>query len=441
MVIKSGDSHDKRLISGSLAILGFIVIAKLVALVKEVLVAQRYGTSPIIDAYQFVFNMMSAPISIWYTAIFTVLTPLIINMRFQNDDGEIKLKNEFLTVSLIFGISIGIVYGIFIYYSIFFDIFRLSPIVKSSALLFSEFMWLIVPLFFLISYGSTLLMTSRNYVNNFLESLPSLGILICLAFLIGKAEVPLLAGTIFGSIMQLVLTFFIIGRSEPIPKIVRHFSAPQWAAVRPALLTILFSVFLQSLVGIVDQLFAAWLPQGSLSTFGYATRISGLFLALISTTIGRAVLPVFSSMAAENASDLLRASIKWAGIMFLIGFIVAIALYLFANPIVKILFERGAFLPSDTKNVAELLGFLAIQIPLLLVAQIFMQNLSARADYARLLRLGVGSLLVKLAAAAWLTAAYGLNGLALSTSVVLLFQIAYLGNSLRSAPIESKVER
>ena len=68
--------------SGTLRVFGVVVMlagaAKIVGLAKEMVVAARFGAGPALDAYLFVFNILSTPASMWFSTISAVLVPQLI---------------------------------------------------------------------------------------------------------------------------------------------------------------------------------------------------------------------------------------------------------------------------------------------------------------------------------------------------------------------------
>lgn len=124
----------------------------------------------------------------------------------------------------------------------------------------------------------------------------------------------------------------------------------------PALLNALIS----QASPLIDQIFASYLTQGSISAINYALKIYSVPVGVILASVGRAVLPYLSRQAANKDMKAFRETLRlyvWAvsiGTMILTAFMIVLA-----HPIVKILFQRGAFTAADTHNTSiTLIGFL-----------------------------------------------------------------------------------
>ena len=203
------------------------------------------------------------------------------------------------------------------------------------------------------------------------------------------------------------------------------------AAIGKAVLIALISQAFISSLHIVDQLFAAQLGAGAISTYNYANRILALILSLSAVAISRATLPVFSRLAA--GSHLHIVTMRWARLMFALGSLTVIIAWIAAPWIVSILFERGAFNEGNTFAVTEVLRYSLPQIPFFLAGLIFVSHASSRRLYMLLLwSSGIG-LVIKLSANAALTPLLGLNGIALGWTLVYAATAAYLWISVRSS--------
>ncbi len=122
--------------------------------------------------------------------------------------------------------------------------------------------------------------------------------------------------------------------------------------------------------------------------------------------------------------------------MFLAGVAAAAAVWALATPIVRLLFERGAFSPEDTRVVAEALRWGIWQVPPFLASLVFYSEVAARRRYGLIAAFAVANLACKAAGNLFFGPLLGLNGVQLATVVMftlsmLLFLLAVRG---RAAP-------
>ncbi len=107
---------------------------------------------------------------------------------------------------------------------------------------------------------------------------------------------------------------------------------------------------------LVDLFIASWLPVGSISYLYYADRLVEFPLGLIGIAMGTAILPSFSARVAHNDLDGLRHDLDFAlRLVLLINIPATAGLVVLREPILALLFERGAFDPETTRLTAQAL--------------------------------------------------------------------------------------
>jgi len=133
------------------------------------------------------------------------------------------------------------------------------------------------------------------------------------------------------------------------------------------------------LLTLIDRTMASFLPEGSIASLAYAQKIFLLPLGVWAVQIAESSYPfIVSAFAAEDTRkgyQLARGAIQ--RILFLIVPAMA-GLVLLAQPIVRIIYERGAFTAENTALVARVLqGYAGV----LLFSSV--QYIQTRLFYAR----------------------------------------------------------
>lgn len=170
---------------------------------------------------------------------------------------------------------------------------------------------------------------------------------------------------------------------------------------------------------VVDQVMAGWLGPGSVAALSFGGRAPGAILGLAGVALGTASLPYFSKHAASDDPSGLAAAFRRQSLRIVLGSLVlAAALAAASFPIVRILFERGAFEASDTATVAPVQALYALQIPGYLFGILAARLLNALGRDRAILGLSAGNAAVNFAANLLLMRVLGIAGIALATSVV-----------------------
>src|SRR5215831_13060044 len=129
---------------------------------------------------------------------------------------------------------------------------------------------------------------------------------------------------------------------------------------------------------LVTQCFSFWFDPTIVATFSYSVRLMELPQGMFGISLATYLLPTLSGLAAQKKypefRDTLRQGVGHLAFANLLAAAVATAL---AEPIVRLLFERGMFGPDATHRVALALTCLA---PGLLMFS--MNNILARAFFA-----------------------------------------------------------
>jgi putative peptidoglycan lipid II flippase len=129
---------------------------------------------------------------------------------------------------------------------------------------------------------------------------------------------------------------------------------------------------------LITQCFSYWFDPTIVSNFNYAVRLMELPQGIFGISLATYLLPTLSGLAAEKKYPEFRESLSdGLGYLSFANLLAAAIAFALAEPIVRLLFERGAFEPSGTARVGLALTCLA---PGLLMFS--MNNILARAFYA-----------------------------------------------------------
>ena len=376
----------------------FLLLAKLIGAGKEMLVAYRYGTSPVVDGYLFVFNILQWPASIFFSVVSFVLIPYLVKLR--NDDPEQAhgLQRALISATFTVGSLAAIAFGAVVWWLVSKDMAGLNGIGKTAAL--TAIPWLLptMGLAFLATVYSTWLMSRRQHANTLLEAIPSLTIILGLVFWPYGTEqswnvLPLATATLLGFALQ-TLILANLNRTETEPttsvRLMEH-----WHELRRAFGIMLLAQVIMTSSNLVDQFVALRMGEGVLATLSYAQRIMGLVLGLTGTVISRAMLPVFSGVTDIRQSFALAS--RWAWHCALAGIAGMLLIAALAHPATGFLFQRGAFSTADTTAVSQVLTILGLQLPFYLTSIVLIQWIGATGRPAWLLAAALAGLMTKVA--------------------------------------------
>nr|WP_211114223.1 murein biosynthesis integral membrane protein MurJ [Azospirillum rugosum] len=168
----------------------------------------------------------------------------------------------------------------------------------------------------------------------------------------------------------------------------------------------------------VDTLVASMLPTGSVSYLYYADRLNQLPLGVIGIAVGTVLLPEMSRRIKGGDEPGAVESQNRAVELSLVLTLPAAAAFMVAGlPIVSVLFQHGAFGPSDAAQSAATLQAYAFGLPAFVVIRSLVNGFYARHDTATPVRIALAATVVNVALKLALMGPLAQVGLAVATSV------------------------
>lgn len=206
---------------------------------------------------------------------------------------------------------------------------------------------------------------------------------------------------------------------------------PRWSQPARQVLTQYIPMTMGSIMltgsNLVDQTMAAMLAVGSVSALNFGTRVTGVIVAVGPTALSTAILPRFSKMTALADWPALRGAVKKYALLSLVLSIPATALcMIFSEPIVRIIFQRGAFSVSDTLLVARVQFWSLLLVPVTMLLALVVRLVSSLKANELLLPMAILSLLANIVLDYIFMQRMGVAGIALATPLVALLSLAFL---------------
>lgn len=290
------------------------------------------------------------------------------------------------------------------------------------------------PLFFLsgligISYG--LLNLREHYLTPALSPImASLAIMGAVVFGNHSYGPVILAwGTLLGGVLQLGLQLLpLFGKVKLAP----FRWDPRHEGVKLAMGMLLPAV-LSSTIGqaviIIHTVFASGLPEGSWAAYNVANKLLQLPLGILLTALLVPLLPMLTRSAQQGGdfATLRQQTNQGLRSLVLLTIPATVVLWILGEPLVRVLFERGAFDAADTAETAYILVVLAMgMIPYAwrdLLVRVFYALGDAKVPFWS----SIASIALVVPLDWLLVGPFGSGGIALTTLIVTLAQALVLG--------------
>jgi putative peptidoglycan lipid II flippase len=186
------------------------------------------------------------------------------------------------------------------------------------------------------------------------------------------------------------------------------------------------SVIMSSTV-LVDQYYAAMLPAGSVATLNYGIRLVSFILAFVTATLGTALFPYYSRLAAkEDWAGLRSLLLRYVGLSLAVAIPLTAVMFLASELLVTLMYQRGAFTAEDARLVSEVQRLYVLQTPFYIAAILCVRLVSALRHNTVLMIGAIGNLAVNIAANTLLAPRMGVAGIALAAVCVYTFSFTFL---------------
>lgn len=230
-------------------------------------------------------------------------------------------------------------------------------------------------------------------------------------------------GVFFAGIAQLIWILFFTFRE----RVFLYPTFPRLTSTTKKFFQKFFNSFLSSGImqvnSIIDSIIATLIPGSAVSILYYSDRISQFPLSLIGTAIGISILPVLSKTLGKNGNLEDAQSIQEDSIFLacFLGIPSSVGLFLLANLVVQVLFQRGEFTAQNTLQVASVLKIYAIAIPFFILSKILQTIFYAKKDTYTPMKNSLYCLIINSVASLALVFVIGARGIAIATTLSSIF--------------------
>jgi putative peptidoglycan lipid II flippase len=218
----------------------------------------------------------------------------------------------------------------------------------------------------------------------------SIGAMLALRHVLPTAGHALALGVSLSGVAQLALLYWAVKRAGMTLHLPRPRLTPRMRLLLRRMAPGLVGAGITQLNLTMDTFIGSLLPAGSVSLLYYADRVNQLPLGILGTAVGTALLPLLSRQISAGdragAWDSLNRGIEYALVLTLPA---AFALAIVADPIMQVLFARGAFSHGAARLSAQSLAAYAAGLPAFVLVKILAPGFFAQGDTSTPVRVGV----------------------------------------------------
>jgi putative peptidoglycan lipid II flippase len=313
--------------------------------ISQMVLAYYFGAKAERDAY---FSATTVPVylvALFVGSLSVIFLPFFVEFRKKNPEHEV-IK----FVSSTIGICISFLVGVTLLSLLFSNqiVLWVAPGFENEQLDLTISLFRIL-IFTVLFQSLTSLFTIFHHVDSrFLWPAVS-PIITPIVSLVGVLAfhnygiVSLAVGVLIGSSISMLMLIPIALKNIRIEYLKNVFNPNASKVIRLAL-PLLVSGAIFRLTTIIERMIASKLPPGSVSYLGYTSQIYVLLASIASSSIATTFFPIMSAAWSEkNQIEFNRLLSRGIKLILLITFPIAAILLVLGNPIIEILFQRGAF--------------------------------------------------------------------------------------------------
>jgi putative peptidoglycan lipid II flippase len=339
------------------------ILSRLFGFFREVVIGYHFGTSSLADsvilAYtvpNFLYLVLGGAVTTAYISIYNKIPNELDKQQFHEAIFTYLFAfTSLLTVSFM-ALSKQAV-------SFFFSGLHPSEL-KTTSELFFIMSISIVPLIFSMWFSGILNVNNKFYSSSLATLANNAGVI-----LIALILYPLLGvyaygwGAVAGAVMMLLILMIYVKKGAHIQLRFRFFLFEKEYILRMLKVTlpILLGGATLQFYFLIHRVFASQLEDGYVAALNYASKLVQLPQTILMTAVTTVIYPLLAKKAAEK--DIAGISqIFYKGLHSLAIFIIPISIfvYFYADEIVKLVFEYGAFTSQSTVMTANMLKIFVI---------------------------------------------------------------------------------
>ena len=429
----------------------FTLLSRITGYAREVLFAVFFGANALTDAFNVAFRLPNLLRRLFAEGAFAqAFVPTLAATRAESGDARTRALLAHVATVLFWVLFLVSAAGVLAAPWLVWALASGLPADgEQAAVVMTRWMMPYIGLISFVSLASGVLNTWGKFaVSAFTPTL--LNICLIATMWLGVPQMQALGyppiyaqalGVMLGGIAQLALQLWALKKIDMLPRI-----GLTWRAVKTSwqhedtqrilrlMLPAVLGVSVAQISLLINTQIASYLPPGSVSWLSYSDRLMEFPTALLGVALGVVLLPQLSRAQALGDMKQFSSLLDWGlRLVVLLALPSAVALLLFAEPLVAVLYHYGAFRDADVaQTVRALMGY-GVGLMGLVSIKILAPGFYAAQDIRTPVRIGIAVLVLTQIFNAVLVPYFQQAGLALSIGLASLVNAAWLLRGLKQS--------
>lgn len=411
------------------------MLSKVLGFGREIVLSYFYGTSAYSDVYIVSMNIPLVVFSSIGVALVTTFIPLYQEaLTSKGEERALKFSNNVMSIVVILSIILGVLGFVFA-----------EPLVKLFAVHYTGEKLALAVKFVRIMIGGVVFIGLSNLMTSYLQikgdfTIPGMigfpnNIIIITSIILSAVtgNIYILAiGTLIGMLSQFLFQVpFAIKKGYKFKPTI-DFKDEYLRKMLILVLPVLIGVAVNQVNAMVDRSLASGLEDGVITALNNANRLNGFVMGMFIATLGAVIYPTLSKLSTENNKEKFAESVaNSVNCVNLLVVPASVGAMILATPVVRILFERGAFNDRSTVLTATALVFYSVGMVGFGLRDILDKVFYSLKDTRVPMTNGIIAVILNIVLNIILVKFMGHGGLAFATSLSSLICIVLLFRSLK----------
>jgi putative peptidoglycan lipid II flippase len=418
--------------------------SRITGLIREQLVAALFGASSLTDAFQVAFRIPNLLRRLFAEGAFSqAFVPVLAGTKAREGEAATHQLINAVATLLLWALLVTCVLGVVGAPVLVWVLGAGLPANgREAAIVMTRWMFPYIGCMSLVAFSAGILNTWKRFmVPAATPVLLNLSVIAAAWLLVPRLEAwgwqPIYAlaiGVMFGGLLQLAVQVPALLRIGALPRFgcspTRLRQAWQHPGVKQVLSQMapaLLGVGVAQLSLLINLQVALFVGAGAASWLTYADRLMEFPIALLGVALGAVLTPQLSAAQAKGEAESYSALLDWGlRLVVLLSIPCAVALLVFAQPMVAVLYHRGAFLAADVLRTSSAVMGYGFGLLGLVAIKVLAPGFYARQDMRTPVRIAITVLILTQLMNAAFVPYLGVAGLALSIGLGALINAGWL---------------
>lgn len=423
-------AQESRIGQAIFGVTGIVVISKLLGFAREMVIADRFGTS---WEYDLLLMGMAAPVFINLVMVNStnlLIIPSLTGIKGATDSGAYS-RALWRIYSTLLVISFALTLAVILLAP--FLVRMIAPQIAPESYPQAELYCRLFALLIVLGFSESYLRSALNIEKNFLY--PATGtvvmnvIAIAIIYFFSRqlSVMAIVVGLLSGAFLQVLYLLLKLAGPKGVTRIKAEFFGEDFRKIVAVGFAVIAVEIFSRTYFLIDRYFASGMESGVVSALNYCSMLVMLPVNIIAFAVTAVTFPFLSerasSEAAESFSSLLKTTLR---LLLALGIPCALFYGLFSRELVTAVFYRGAFEKESLEMTSRILVYLAPYLLSVFLYAVLIQACYASGRQKTVLVIAVIAMVTKFILTGLLADRWGFIGIPLSSSLVQTATVAAL---------------